>query len=170
MVSTRNPRIWSMARKHTWGEVYEPLVHDEWSFNPHFVENSHEGPFSIISKANTYWFWPRIGLQKKIQECDLWPGNICGVTCTSLWSMINGQTTPFLSITIVNHYFQLYWRLTPMDFWPRIDLHQKSNNVTYGKETYLGWGLRASSWWSIATQPLFWQKLPWTTIFNNNEG
>jgi hypothetical protein len=25
-----------------------------------------------------------------------------------------------------------------MDFRPRIDLHQKSNNVNYGMETYLG--------------------------------
>jgi hypothetical protein len=25
-----------------WGEVYEPLVDDEWPHNPHFVENSHE--------------------------------------------------------------------------------------------------------------------------------
>jgi hypothetical protein len=27
-------------------------------------------------------------------KCDLWQGNICGVRCTSLWSMINGHTTP----------------------------------------------------------------------------
>jgi hypothetical protein len=30
----------------------------------------------------------------EIQECDLWQGNICGVRCMSLWSMINGHTTP----------------------------------------------------------------------------
>jgi hypothetical protein len=30
----------------------------------------------------------------EIQECDLWQGNICGVRCTSLRSMINGHTTP----------------------------------------------------------------------------
>jgi hypothetical protein len=30
----------------------------------------------------------------EIQECYLWQGNICGVRCTSLWSMINGHTTP----------------------------------------------------------------------------
>jgi len=29
----------------------------------------------------------------KIQESDLWQGSICGVRCTSLWSMINGHTT-----------------------------------------------------------------------------
>jgi hypothetical protein len=27
-----------MARKHKWGEVYEPLVDDEWPHNPIFVE------------------------------------------------------------------------------------------------------------------------------------
>jgi hypothetical protein len=32
---------------------------------PIFVENSHERPFSIISKANAYGFSPRIGLQTK---------------------------------------------------------------------------------------------------------
>jgi hypothetical protein len=31
-----------------WGEVYEPLVDDQWQHNPHFVENSHERSFSII--------------------------------------------------------------------------------------------------------------------------
>ena len=33
-----------------WGEVYEPRVDDEWPHNPHFAENSHERPFSIIPK------------------------------------------------------------------------------------------------------------------------
>ena len=40
-----------------WGEVYEPLVDDQWPHNPHFAENSHERPFSIIPKANTYGFF-----------------------------------------------------------------------------------------------------------------
>jgi hypothetical protein len=54
-----------------WGEVYEPLVHDEWSF-------------SIIPKANTYGFLTKKWPPPEIQQCDLWQGNICGVTCTSL--------------------------------------------------------------------------------------
>ena len=29
----------------------------------------------------------------EIQERDLWQGNICVVRCTSLWLMINSQTT-----------------------------------------------------------------------------
>jgi hypothetical protein len=61
MVSNRNPRMWSMASKHMWGEVYEPLVDDQWPHNPIFFENSHEWPFSIIQKANTYNFWPKNG-------------------------------------------------------------------------------------------------------------
>jgi hypothetical protein len=44
-----------------WGEVYEPLVDDQWPHNNIFVENSHEWSFSIIPKANTYDFWPRNG-------------------------------------------------------------------------------------------------------------
>jgi hypothetical protein len=54
---------------------------------PIFVENSHERPFSIIPKANTYRFLTKNGL------------------------------------------------------------HQKSKNVIYGKETYVGWGERASGQW-----------------------
>jgi hypothetical protein len=34
--------------------------------------------------------------------------------------------------------------LTPMDFLPINGLNQKSMNVTYGKETYVGLGVRAS--------------------------
>jgi hypothetical protein len=77
------------------GEVYEPLVDDQWPHNPHFVENSHERPqpFSIIPKANTYEFLTKKCSPREIQECDLWQGNICGVRCMSLSSMINGHTT-----------------------------------------------------------------------------
>jgi hypothetical protein len=61
---------------------------------PIFIENSHERQFSIISKANTYRFLSKKSSPSEIQECGLWQGNICGVRCTSLWSMINGRTTP----------------------------------------------------------------------------
>jgi hypothetical protein len=64
-----------------WGEVYEPLVDDQWSHNPIFVENSQEQQFSMTLMANTYGFLTRNGL------------------------------------------------------------HQKSKNVVYGKETYVGSGL-----------------------------
>jgi hypothetical protein len=39
-----------------WGEVYERMVDDQWPHNPIFVENSHELPFSMTLKANTYGF------------------------------------------------------------------------------------------------------------------
>src|SRR5687767_2430356 len=71
--------LWSMINGHT--------THI-------FVENSHERPFSIIPKANTYGFLTKNWSPPEIQECDLWQGNICSVRCTSLWSMINGHTTP----------------------------------------------------------------------------
>jgi hypothetical protein len=67
-----------------WGEVYEPLVDDQWQHNPHFVEDSLERPFSIIPKANTNGFMTKKWSPLDIQECDLWQGNICGVRCTSL--------------------------------------------------------------------------------------
>jgi hypothetical protein len=62
-----------------WGEVNEPLVNDQCPHKPHFVENSHERPFSIISKTNTYGFLTKKWSPLEIQECDLWQGNICGV-------------------------------------------------------------------------------------------
>jgi hypothetical protein len=95
-----------MARKHMWGEVYEPLVDDQWQHNPIFVENSHERPFSIILKANTYEFLTKKWSPPKIQEYDLWQENIYGVRCMNLWSMINGYTTPFLSKIAMNDHFQ----------------------------------------------------------------
>jgi uncharacterized membrane protein YagU involved in acid resistance len=61
---------------------------------PIFDENSHERPFSIIPKANTYTFFYQEMVSTRNPKCDLWQGNICGVRCTSLWSMINGHTTP----------------------------------------------------------------------------
>ena len=59
-----------------------------------FVGNSHERPFSIILKANTYGFLTKKRSPLEIRECDIWQENICGVRCRSLWSMINGHTTP----------------------------------------------------------------------------
>jgi hypothetical protein len=66
-----------------WGEVNEPLVNDQWPHNLIFVENSHEQPFSIIPKPNTYRFLMKKWSPPEIQECDLWQGHICGMRCTS---------------------------------------------------------------------------------------
>jgi hypothetical protein len=71
--------LWSMSNGNT---------------TPIFVENSHERPFSILPKPNIYRFLTMKWSPPEIQECDLWQGNICGVRCTRLWSMINGHTTP----------------------------------------------------------------------------
>jgi hypothetical protein len=54
-----------MAMKLMWGEVYETLVDNQWPHNPYFFKNSHERPFSIIPKSNTYGFLPRNGLHQK---------------------------------------------------------------------------------------------------------
>jgi hypothetical protein len=67
-----------------WVEVYEPLIDDQWPHNPHFFGNSHERPFSIIPKANTYAFLTKKWSPPEIQESDVLKENICGVRCTSL--------------------------------------------------------------------------------------
>jgi hypothetical protein len=61
---------------------------------PIFVENSHELPFLIMPKANTYRLLTKKWSPPEIQEYDIWQGNICGVRCMILWLMINGHTTP----------------------------------------------------------------------------
>jgi hypothetical protein len=110
--------LWSMINRHT---------------TPIFAENSHEWPFSIIPKANTYWFWTKKWSPPEIQECDLWEGNICGVRLTSLWLMINGHTTPifvetsherpFSIIPKANTYGFLTKKWSPPDIQER-DLRQ----------------------------------------------
>jgi hypothetical protein len=95
-----------MERKYMWGEVYEPLVDDQWPHNPLFVGNSHERPFSIIPKANTYGFLTKKWSPPEIQECDVWQRNICGVRCTSLWLTIKGHPTPIFVENSMNDLFQ----------------------------------------------------------------
>jgi hypothetical protein len=43
--------------------------------------------------GNTYEFLTKKWSPPEIQDCDLWEGNMCVVSCTSHWSMINGHTT-----------------------------------------------------------------------------
>jgi hypothetical protein len=73
---------------------------------PIFVKNSHERPFSITLKTNTYGFLTKKWSPPEIQECDQWQGNIYGERCTSLWSMINGHTTPIFVKNSMNNHFQ----------------------------------------------------------------
>src|SRR5688572_18341262 len=94
IVTTKNPRMWSMARKHMWVRCMSLWSMINCHTTPIFVESSHERPFSIIPKANTYGFLTKKWSPPEIQECDIWQGNLCGVRCTILWSMINGDTTP----------------------------------------------------------------------------
>jgi hypothetical protein len=155
MISTRNPRIWSMARKHMWVRCTSLWSMINGHTTPILDENSHERPFSIIPKANTNRFLTNKWSPPEIQECDQWQENICGVKCNCLWSMINGHTTP---IFVENSHERPFWIIPKANtngFWPRNSLHQKSKNVIYGKKTIVGWSVRASGRWSMATQPPF---------------
>jgi hypothetical protein len=66
---------------------------------PIFVGDSHERPFSIIPKANTYGFLIKKWSPPEIQECDLWRGNLSGL-------MIKGHTTPIFVENSMNDHFQ----------------------------------------------------------------
>jgi uncharacterized membrane protein YagU involved in acid resistance len=125
---------------------------------PIFDENSHERPFSIIPKAKTYEFFKKKWSPPEIQECDQWQGNICGVRCMSLWSMINGHTTPFFVENSHERPFSIipmantYECLTKKWSQPEIqecDLWQ--GNIC---------GVRCMSLWSMinGTQPQFCRK------------
>ena len=137
---------------------------------PIFYENSHERPFSIIPKANTYDFLTKKWSPREKQECDLWQGNICGVRCTSLCSMINGHTTPifagnshdrpFSIIPKANNYGFLTKKWTPPEI-QEYDLWQ--GNIC-------GWDVCSSHRWSMATELFFLSKIAWPTIFRNTEG
>jgi hypothetical protein len=115
--------LWSMINGHT---------------TPIFVENNHERPFSIISKANTYGFLTEKLSPLEIQECDLWKGNICGVRCTSLWSMVNGHTTPIFVESSHERPFSIVSKDNTYRFLTKKWSPPKSKNVIYGKETYVG--------------------------------
>jgi hypothetical protein len=126
---------------------------------PIFVENSHEWPFSIIPKANTYGFLTKKWSPPEIQECYLWQGNICGVRCTRLWSMINGHTTPILDENSHERPFSIILKDNTNGFFTKKWSPPKSKNVINDKKTYVGYSVRASGRWSMATQPPFLSKI-----------
>jgi hypothetical protein len=169
MVSIRNPRMWSMARKHMWDEMYKRLVDNQWPHNPYFCRKLHERSFSILLKAKTYEVFTKKRSPPEIQQCDLWQGNICGVRCTSLWLMINAHNNPIFVKNSHERPFSIIPKANTYGFLTKNDLHQKSKNVIYGKETYLVRGVGVSRRWSMARQPLFLSKIAWPAIFNNTE-
>jgi hypothetical protein len=114
--------LWSMINDHT---------------TPIFVENSHERPFSIIPKANTYGFLTKKWSPPEILECDLWQRNICGVRSTRLWSMISGHTTTIFVKNSHERPFSMAPKANTYGFLTKKWSHHKSKNVIYGKKTYV---------------------------------
>jgi hypothetical protein len=145
---------WGVRVSGWWSMATQP---------PFFVANSHEWTFSIIPKVNTYGFLPTKSSALEIQECDLWQGNICGVRCTILSSMINGHTTPifiensherpFIIIMKANTYGFLTKKLSP----PKIqECNLRQGNIC---------GMWCTSLWSMIkghTTPIF--------VENSHEG
>jgi hypothetical protein len=101
-----------------WDELYEPLVDDKWPHNPQFCQKYLERLFSIIPNANTYGCLTNKWSPSEIQECDLWQGNVCGVRCTSLWSMINGNTTLIFVENSHEWSFSIIPKANTYDFLP----------------------------------------------------
>jgi hypothetical protein len=58
----------------------------------------------------------------------------------------------------------------PYGFLLRNCHHQKSKNVIYEQETYVLSGVRGSGRRLVATQPPFFSKILWPTIFKNTKG
>jgi hypothetical protein len=159
MVSTRKPRMWSMARKNMWGEVYELLIDDQWPNNPHFCRKYLWTTIFNNMKAKTYGFLTKKWCPLEIQECNPWKENIWGVRYTSLCLMIYGHISPIFVEISHERQFSIIPKANTYGFWSGIGLHQISHNVTYGNIAYVGWGVRASGRWSMATQPPFLTKI-----------
>jgi hypothetical protein len=114
---------------------------------PIFLRNSHERPFSIIPKVNTYGFLAKKLSPPEIQEYDLWIGSICGVRCMSLWSMILGHTNPIFDKNSTYGFLTKKWsppEIQECDLW--------QGNIC---------GVRFMSLWSMInghTTPIFFEK------------
>jgi hypothetical protein len=126
---------------------------------PIFIENSHERQFPIILKANTYGFLTKKWSPLEIPKCDLWQGNICGVRCTSPWTMKNGHTTPIIDENSQERPFSIipkantYRFLTNKWYPPEI----KECGIWQGNIC----GVRCMSLWSMInghTTPIFCRK------------
>jgi hypothetical protein len=52
--------------------------------------------------------------------------------------MISGHTTPIFDENSYEQPFSIIPKANTYEFLPRNGLHQKTKNVTYGKETYVG--------------------------------
>jgi hypothetical protein len=133
--------LWSMINCHT---------------TPIFVENSHERPFSIIPKANAYGFLTKKWSPLEIQECDLWQGNLCGVRCMSLWSMINGDTTPFFVENSHEWPFSMTLKANTYDFLTNKWSPRAIQDCGLWQENICG--VRCTSLWSMInghTTPIF---------------
>jgi hypothetical protein len=73
---------------------------------PNFDENSMNGHFKYFRRLTPMDFLPRNGLHQKSKNVIYGKENICGVRCTSLWSMINDHTTAIFVENSVNDHFQ----------------------------------------------------------------
>jgi hypothetical protein len=123
---------------------------------PIFVENSHEQPFSLLPKANTYRFLTLKWSPPEIQECDLWQGNICGVRCTSLGSMINGHTTPIFVENSHERPFSIISKVNTCRFFTKKWSPPEIQECVLWQENICG--VRCTSHWSMInghTTPIF---------------
>jgi hypothetical protein len=73
---------------------------------PHFLSKIAWTTIFNNTEGYTYEFLTKKWSPPEIQECDLRQGNICGVRCTILCSMINGYTIPIFVENIMNDHFQ----------------------------------------------------------------
>jgi hypothetical protein len=135
--------LWSMINGH---------------ITPVFVENSHEWPFLIMSKANSYGFLTKKWSPLEIQECNLWQGNICGLRCTSIWSMINGYTTPIFVGNSHERPFSIILKANTYGFLTKKWSPPEIQECDLWQGNISGVRCTASGWWSKATQPLFCRK------------
>jgi hypothetical protein len=126
---------WSVRAFGRWSMAAQPpfLSKIEWTTN---FNNSEGKQLQILDRS-----------PPKIQECDLWQGNICGVRCTSHWSMVNGHTTLIFVENSHERPFSIISKANTYGFLTRKWSPPKIQDFNFGKETYVGWGVQASGRW-----------------------
>jgi hypothetical protein len=176
MVSTIDPRMWSDfcptngLHQKSNNVIYDKEKYVGWGVRasgrwpmatqtPFLSKIAMERPFSKIQKANTYGFLTKKSSPPEVQECDIWQGNICGVRCTSLWSMINGHTTPIFVENSHERPFSIIPKHNTYRFLTKKWFPREIQECDLWQGNICGWGVRAFSRWSMATQPPFLSKI-----------
>jgi hypothetical protein len=150
---------------------YSPQVVERWTYvsSPLLPHTPHRRRTGGSRGATQWGIWLDLG---GVSESTLWRQ---GWTLVHFIFIINFVRLPLcnkysddiVTFIFIHCYYMCCLLRCIHEMHPALSLESGCDN---GKEAYVGWGVRASGLWSMATQPLFLSKIAWTTIFNDTEG